>query len=346
MNSLKMNELKKTFKNKDILVTGGCGSIGSEIVRQLVSYDVRRIRIFDHDESGEFHLSEELKEYKSIRPLIGDIRDKDRLKRAIRGVDIVFHAAALKHVPLCEYNPFEAVRTNVFGTQNLINVAREEEIEKFLSISTDKAVNPINTMGATKLLSEKLVLNASLGEYKTLFSCVRLGNVLNSNGSVIPIFLRQIKEGGPVTVTSREMTRFFMSMPDAVNLVLKAVSEMKGREIFILKMKSIRIIDLASVMIEELAPKFGYKPEDIEIKIIGVRPGEKLYECLLSEEEAQHVEENGDMFILRPGILTPQFIGEEYGEAIGGEKYDSRKAEILSKDDIRKILYEEGIIID
>ena len=343
-----MDNFKKTFYNKDILITGGCGSIGSEIVKQLLNYDVKRIRIFDYDESAQFHLErelEDLKGHEKIRNLIGDIRDKERLKRAIKGVDIVFHAAALKHVPLCEYNPFEAVATNVYGTQNVIDVARDEEVEKFIAISTDKAVNPINTMGATKLLSEKLVINAGfIGEHKTKFSCVRFGNVLNSDGSVIPIFKRQIKKGGPVTLTSKEMIRFFMSMPEAVNLVLKIVEIMKGKEIFILKMKCLRIIDLAEVMIEELSPKYGFKPENVKIKIIGVRPGEKLHELLMTKEEAQHAEDHGDMFILRPGITTPNIIiPEGISKKLSKEKYDS-KLNVLTKDEIKQMLRKEKLL--
>jgi len=341
-----MNDFSEFFKNKDILVTGGCGSIGSGIVKRLLKFDVKRIRVFDNRESAQFYLQEELKEYKKkLRTLIGDIRDKERLKWAMKGVDIVFHCAALKHVPLCEYNPFEAVATNVYGTQNLIDVARDENVEKFILISTDKAVNPINTMGATKLLAEKLVLNASLGEVKTLFSCVRFGNVLNSEGSVIPLFIKQIKKGGPVTITSQDMVRFFMTMKEAVDLILIAAKIMKGREIFILKMNAMRIIDLAEVMIEELAPKYGFNSKKIKIKSIGVRPGEKFYECLMTEEEASNVEEYKNMFILRPGIVTPHYISTFSSfKKIPPKFYNARKAKLLSKEEIRDLLKKENII--
>jgi FlaA1/EpsC-like NDP-sugar epimerase len=337
-------QLANFFKNKDILVTGGCGSIGSVLIKNLLNYDVKRVRSLDINETGQFNLQEEIKSSK-LRILIGDIRDKRRLEWAMKGVDIVFHAAALKHVPLCEYNPFEAVSTNVYGTQNLIEVAREEGVERFLAISTDKAVNPINTMGATKLLSEKLVMNAALGEVRTIFSCVRFGNVINSSGSVIPVFKKQISEGGPVTVTSKDMTRFFMSSQESVDLIFKAAYKMKGREIFILKMQSLRIMDLAEVLIEELAPKYGYRPSDIKIKIIGVRPGERLYEALMTEEEAQHVEDQGDMFVLRPGIVTPHVVTKETTrKPLGPEEYISKYSRPLTKDEIRKILREEKII--
>jgi FlaA1/EpsC-like NDP-sugar epimerase len=338
-------ELKKTFKNKDILVTGGCGSIGSEIVKQLLQYEPKRVRVFDHDESGQFHLGEKLRDYKNVRYLVGDVRDKDRLKVAVHGVDIVFHAAALKHVPLCEYNPFEAISTNVIGTQNLIQVSKEAGVKKFLAISTDKAVNPINTMGATKLLSEKLIMTAEVGETESLFSCVRFGNVLDSDGSVIPIFRRQISEGGPVTVTSKDMTRFFMSMPEAVNLVLKATQKMRGREIFILKMPSLRIIDLAEVIIDELAPKYGYKKGNIEIKLIGSRPGEKLHELLMTEEEARQVEDCGELFVLRHALIAPHPMNEEMGTAGKRMKdYSSKDSNLLKKTEIRELLYKRGIL--
>lgn len=295
------------FKGKDILVTGGCGSIGSEIVKKLITLDVSRVRSFDNNESGQYHLQEENAGNSKLRTLIGDIRDKERVRVAMKGVDIVFHAAALKHVPMCEYNPFEAVATNVYGTQNVIRAARENGVKRFISISTDKAVNPINTMGATKLLSEKIVLNAPLGDDVTMFSCVRFGNVLNSSGSVIPLFLKQIRKGGPVTLTCEEMTRFFMSTEDAVNLILKTSQIMKGREIFILKMKALRISDLASVMIEEIAPKNGMRPSDIKILKIGIRPGEKIHESLMTEEERLYSEETEDMYIIRPGISSPHY---------------------------------------
>lgn len=297
--------LQQVFSGKDILITGGCGSIGTEITKQILKYKPKRIKIFDNNESGLFTLQQKLNS-PLIRTLVGDIRDKERLRMAVRGTDIIFHAAALKHVPLCEYNPFEAVYTNVIGTQNLVEVARDEQVDKLIAISTDKAVNPINTMGATKLLAEKLVMTAEVGDWcRTKFSCVRFGNVLNSVASVIPIFREQIRYGGPVTVTSREMVRFFMSMPEAVNLVLKTACLTKGRDIFILKMDKIRVIDLAEVMIETMAPRYGYKPEDIKVEVIGVRPGEKMDEQLVTEEEKDGLIDLGKLFVLRKQRIKP-----------------------------------------
>lgn len=342
--------MKKTFEGKDILITGGCGSIGSEIVSQLLEYNPKRVRVFDHNESGLFHLQQRLEFEKKekanvVRYLVGDIRNKDRLTKAFKDVDIVFHAAALKHVPLCEYNPSEAVATNVMGTENLIDIARLENVEKFVSISTDKAVNPINTMGATKLLSEKLTITAPLGDYKTIFGCVRFGNVLNSDGSVIPIFRRQIESGSPVTITSKDMTRFFMSMSEAVNLLLSAAKILSGREIFILKMDSVRIIDLAEVMIEELAPRYGYKSENIKIKEIGIRPGEKLYESLLTEEEIPHIKETEDMYILKLRISTPSFVERDHvSKDIKIQEYSSKSTRILNKEEIKERLFKYKIL--
>ncbi|MEW5896127.1 MAG: polysaccharide biosynthesis protein [Nanoarchaeota archaeon] len=334
----KGNTLKDTFYKKDILITGGCGSIGSEIVKQLIKYNPKRIKVFDNNESGLFYLQQRLNS-PLIRTLVGDIRDRERLRMAVRGTDIIFHAAALKHVPLCEYNPFEAVYTNVIGTQNLVGVARDEQVDKFITISTDKAVNPINTMGATKLLSEKLVMTADIGDWcKTKFSCVRFGNVLDSIASVIPIFKRQIKRGGPVTITSKEMVRFFMSMPEAVNLVLKTASLAKGRDIFILKMDKIKIIDLAEVMIEKIAPQYGHKPEDIKIKTIGIRPGEKLDEQLITEEEKEFLMDLGELYILKkpriPHFRTSLVIKTKDIK----ERLDINNGRLLSKDEIGILL--------
>ncbi len=338
-----MNNLADFYRGKDVLVTGGCGSIGSEIVKQLLAFDVKRVRVFDHSESGQFHLQERMNNSEKMRILIGDVRDKERLKWAMKDVDIVFHAAALKHVPICEYNPFEAVATNVYGTQNVIDVAREANVKKVMLISTDKAVNPINTMGATKLLAEKLFLNAPIGDIKTTFSCVRFGNVLNSDGSVMPIFKRQIKVGGPVTITSADMIRFFMSMGEAIGLVLKAAAIMKGREIFILKMRALKITDLAEVMIEELAPRYGYQPDKIKMKITGVRLGEKLRESLLTDEEVNYTEECDGMFVLRPGILTPHYASKTT-VSVPADANARGNADLLSKEEIKRVI--SGILAE
>lgn len=325
-------DISNFYKDKTILVTGGMGSIGKEIVKSLLKFNPKAVRVLDINETALFDLEQELNTSK-IRAFLGDIRDKSRLKRAIEGVDIVFHAAALKHVPLCEYNPFEAVKTNVVGTQNLIDVALDEGIEKFITVSTDKAVNPVNVMGATKLLAERLTISANLykGDRKTAFSVVRFGNVLNSRGSILPLLKEQLKNGKNITLTHPEMTRFIMSISDAVNLVLKSCTLAKGGEIFILKMPSVRIKDLIEVVIEELALKYGYNPKNIKIEIIGKRPGEKLYEELIVEEEIYNLEELEDMFVVYP-------YGVDANNKNDKLIYNSKDSEFLNKNEIKKIL--------
>lgn len=330
------------FRNKNILVTGGCGSIGSEIVRQLLTYDPKVIRILERSEAAHFRLNQEIQSPK-LRPLIGDIRDRQRVDRAMKDIDIVFHAAAMKHVPMCEYNPSEAVSVNVLGTQNLVDAAIEQGVKRFVGISTDKAVNPTSTMGATKLLSEKIIANASIsGGHQIRFGCVRFGNVLGSSGSVIPLFERQIKEGDSVTITSKSMTRFFMSIPDAVALVLGAARLAHRGEIFVLKMKAMKIIDLAEVLVEELAPRYGKDPRKIKYQVIGRRPGEKEHEPLLTKEESVYLSEQEGMYV----IHNPVHL--QYGVKLPINKkrynYHSETARHLSKKEIRRMLYDKKII--
>jgi len=336
------------YKNKKILVTGGVGSIGSNLVRKLLQLNPAIIRVFDNNETGLFDLEQELQSDK-IRTLLGDIRDKDRLNMAMNGIDIVFHTSALKHVPLCEYNPFDAVKTNVLGTQNVLESALSNEVQKVINVSTDKAVSPTNVMGATKLLAERLTISANYyaGNKKTVFSSVRFGNVLNSRGSVIPLFRKQIREGGPVTITDKEMTRFFMEIPSASHLIMTAGEIAKGREIFILKMPALRIADLAEAMIDEYAPAAGYRPGQIRIKIIGKRNGEKLYEDLMAEEEAERAYERDDMFLIVPHTLAHEdpldpayFKGFRKTEKMS---FSSQDAPLIDKDGLTRVLREISI---
>jgi FlaA1/EpsC-like NDP-sugar epimerase len=331
------------FKGKTILVTGGVGSIGKEIIKELLKLDPCVVRVFDNNEAGLFELEKEVR-HPALRSFLGDVRDKDRLKRAVEGVDVVFHAAALKHVPICEYNPFDAIKTNVIGTQNLIDVSLDEEVERVIVISTDKAANPNNVMGATKLLAERLTAAANVykGPRKTIFTCVRFGNVMASSGSVMPVFEDQIKKGGPLTLTDKSMTRFMMPAIDAVKLVFKAVELSKGGEVFILKMPSMRIIDLAEIMVEELAPKYGFSPKDIKIKEVGPRPGEKIHEELMTKEEAHNALEMENMFVILPqlvltGYRYPSYMYRESKPAKVKEYSSAEKP--LAKKEVKKFMF-------
>lgn len=319
----------ETYSGKNILVTGGSGSIGKKIVKELIKYDVNVVKVLDNNETELFNLQTDLNSSK-IKLCIGDIRDVQTLNNVLKDVDIIFHAAAYKHVPLCEYNPLDAVKTNIMGTQNIIDIAILYNIEKVILISTDKAVNPVNVMGATKFLAERLMITANSisGENGCKFSCVRFGNVLNSRGSVIPLFKKQLKRGGPLTLTNEDMTRFIMDIYQASKLILEAGKLSQGGEIFILKMPAFKLCDLVDAMIEYYAPIYGYNKEDIDVKIIGKRAGEKLYEELMTKDEILSAYDNGNLFIIRDeeNTMHPDFV------------YNSNEINHLSKDDIIKIL--------
>lgn len=292
------------FKNKVIIVTGGTGSIGSEIVRQLLKSGASKIRVYSRDEHKQYELRQEIAADPRVTFLLGDVRDKDRLDFAFQGVDICFHAAALKHVPFCEYNPFEALKTNAIGTQNVIDIAIRHNLEKVIAVSTDKAVNPESVLGASKLMMERLVAAANLtvGRNRTRFACVRFGNVTDSRGSVTHLWRRQIEQGGPMTVTHKRVSRFFMEIPEAVGLIFDATRLMRGGEIFVLKMKKRLIVDFA----RELIKKFG-NDKKIAITFIGLRPGEKLDEELFTKEERSHMLETKNMYIITPQHLVPDY---------------------------------------
>lgn len=321
------------YKNKTILVSGGAGSIGFELTKSLLKLSPKIIRVYDNNEGGIFNLKNVLKS-KKVRFMLGDIRDKNRLLYALNDVDVVFHTAALKHVSFCEENPFEAVKTNIIGTQNLLEASLESKVDKVIAISTDKAVNPLNVMGATKLLVERLVMAVSnyKGKRNTQFSCVRFGNVLASAGSVIPIFKEQIEKGGPVTVTNPKMSRFAMSIPQAVKLILEAGEKAKDQEIFVLKMPVVNIMDLAETMIENLAKTYGFKPEDIKIKIIGSKIQEKMHEEIANEYEKRMMSEYKNMYVIR------------YSKPVKNTKISKYKTKQLSKSQIKKLLRDNQII--
>ncbi len=283
---IKKSKVSEQLKGQTILVTGGAGSIGSEIVRQIANYDYKSLVIIDQAESALYDLQQELKQngFHNFVPIVGDIRDKNRMNTYFQEhkPTMVFHAAAYKHVPLMEYNYYEAIKINVAGTKTIVDLSMNHRVGKFVFVSTDKAVNPTNVMGATKRIAE-MYISSVQQENKTKFITTRFGNVLGSNGSVIPLFRKQIEKGGPLTVTHKDITRFFMTIPEASQLVLEAAVMGEGGEIFIFDMgKSVRIFDLAKNMIKLSGLKY---PEDIDIKITGLRPGEKLYEELLANGE-------------------------------------------------------------
>jgi len=279
------------WKDKTLLITGGTGSFGKKFTKiVLEEKQPKKIIIFSRDELKQHEMKMHGYDHPSLRYFIGDVRDRERLIRAMNGVDIVIHAAALKQVPACEYNPMEAIKTNIIGTSNVVEAALDAGVSKVLALSTDKAVNPVNLYGATKLAAEKLVIqsNAYAGGRATRYSCVRYGNVVGSRGSVVPLFLKQ-RASGRVTITDARMTRFWLSLEQGVHFVINCIEQMEGGEVFVPKIPSTTIVDLAKA----IAP-------DIEIEIIGIRPGEKLHEVLISEDEARNTVERETMFIVKP----------------------------------------------
>lgn len=281
------------IQNKTILITGGTGSFGNKFVEiALKELQPKVIRIYSRDELKQLNMQNKFNNDERLRFFIGDVRDKNRIHRAMRDIDIVIHAAALKQVPACEYNPIEAVRTNIEGAINIIDSAIENDVKKVVALSTDKAVHPVNLYGATKLVAEKLFTqgNSYTGKGETKFSCVRYGNVLGSRGSVIPIFLKQ-KKHSKITITDKRMTRFWITLEQGVQFVINCIEKMRGGEVFVPKIPSMKILDLADVV----APK-------CKREIIGIRPGEKTTEVLITEEEARHTKEFKNYFIIEPNF--------------------------------------------
>lgn len=291
--------LKSILTNKRILITGGTGSIGESLVKQAISDNAKLIKIFSNDENGLYELESSLDNKKNLNFIIGDIRDENTVKSITKNIDIIFHAAALKHVDRCELYPTEAFSVNVLGTKNIVQSAIEANVKRVISISTDKAVNPIGVMGATKLLGEKLLSSEAFHKNSsTIFASVRFGNVFNTRGSILPKIEKQIEHGGPITLTDKRMKRFFMTKTDAVNLILNATKMAKGGEIFVLKMPLLKLEDLFESMKILLAPKYSQSPSKIKTQITGIRPGEKLTEFLLSSFEMENAIETNEFFII------------------------------------------------
>jgi len=277
------------LNNKTVLVTGGTGSFGKKFTKKALELGVKKVIVFSRDELKQYEMRQEFND-KRLRFFIGDVRDKDRLYRAFDGVDYVVHAAAMKHVDACEYNPFEAIKTNIHGAQNVIEAAIDRGIEKVIALSTDKACAPVNLYGATKLASDKLFVaaNAYVGDKHTSFSVVRYGNVVGSQGSVVPFF-KKMRQTGVLPVTDERMTRFWITLDQGVQFVIDSLERMHGGEIFVPKIPSMRVVDLAKAIGPEC-----------EIKIIGIRPGEKLHEAMIMADDARHTVEFDDYYVIQP----------------------------------------------
>lgn len=317
------------LKNKTILVTGGTGSFGKKFTRRALELGVKKIIIFSRDELKQYEMKQEFQDER-IRFFIGDVRDKDRLYRAFDGVDIVIHAAAMKHVDSCEYNPFEAVKTNIHGAQNIIEAAIDRKVEKVIALSTDKACSPVNLYGATKLASDKLFVaaNSYVGEKKTRFSVVRYGNVVGSRGSVVPFF-KKIKNTGIVPITDERMTRFWITLEQGVQFVLNNLERMHGGEIFVPKIPSMNIMDLAKA----IAP-------DCKYEIVGIRPGEKLHESMIMEDDARHTREFDTYYVIQPEFSWWTNKYEHEGEPLPhGFSYTSNNnSEWLTVEKLKKLI--------
>jgi len=335
-----MNE--SMYSQKKILIIGGTGTIGRHLLDELLCHQPSVIRIFSRDEFKHFEMQQEYSEYRNIRYLIGDVRDEKRLLRAMEDIDYVFHLAAMKHVPSCEYNPFEAVQTNVLGTQNVIQCALTSGVKKVLFTSTDKAIAPTNTYGATKLTAERLISAADYqkGPKQTVFSSVRFGNVMGSRGSVIPLFKKQILEKQLVTVTDKHMLRYMMTPSQAISLMLEANELAMGGEVFVLKMPIIKLSDLVEILIDEISKRYSIH-ENISIREIGLRPGEKMYEELMTEDELRIALETKNMYI----INTPFAKGGKYEGAYRvKESPIVDPNHVIQKEVLRKWILKEHLI--
>lgn len=330
------------FEKKRIMITGGTGSLGKALTKRLLTYDIEKLIIFSRNENAQVRMEREFSDPR-LRFFIGDVRDKERLLRAMEGVQIVFHAAALKHVPVIEYNPFEAIKTNVIGSQNVIDVCHTEKVEIAIGIGTDKAASPLNTYGATKLLMEKLFVTASnyvdKTKHPTKFIALRYGNVLGSSGSVVPAFIEQISSKGKITITDPNMTRFSIIMNDAVDFIFNSIENCKGSETFVPKIKSYNIMDLKNALFDLVGKA--------DVEITSARPGEKISEVLIGKEEMRNAIENDYEYILPKPGLSEEEIKQLYPNHKRVKEifeYSSDKTEKMSKDEIKKCLLDIGLV--
>ena len=327
---------KIDWTKQSILITGGTGSFGKHFCKiMLEKYHPKVIRIYSRDELKQHEMRQKFGEEK-LRYFIGDVRDVERLKRAMEGVDIVVHAAALKQVPACEYNPFEAVKTNIHGAQNIIDAAIDAGVKKVIALSSDTAVNPVNLYGATKLCSDKIFIhgNSYAGQKRTRLSCVRYGNVIGSRGSVIPLFMQQ-KKNGRITITDKRMTRFWITLDQAVELVINAFCLMQGGEIFVPKIPSMKVTDLAKAVAPEC-----------KIEVIGIRPGEKIHEVLITEEDGRNTVAHNGIYVIMPNLSWWERENYKKSQKLPeGFVYTSNtNDEWLDVEDLRRIVYESSMV--
>lgn len=338
------------LRGKRVMVTGVCGTIGQQLARHLLEqFEVKSLLGIDHNESELAFLDERYAGRNDTRFVLGDVRDAAAILRETRKIDVLFHVAAYKHVYACERSPLEAVQTNILGVQNIIQAAVDNGIERLIFTSSDKAVNPTNVMGTSKLMGERLITAATAdpNHSGSIFLSTRFGNVLGSRGSVIPIFLNQIRNGGPVTLTDAEMTRFIMSLDDAVRLVIESSVIGQPGDVLITKMAAVRILDLATAMVRECAPLFGRRPQDIEIKIIGPKPGEKLYEELMNTEETRRSYELERYFVVRPALKATHDEMPPYEKLVHAkveDPYNSANVKPLSVDELASFLHKNNLI--
>ncbi|TFE27850.1 polysaccharide biosynthesis protein [Cohnella luojiensis] len=325
------------FEGRRILVTGGTGSWGYELVRQLLPLNPAEVIVFSRNESSQVAMNRSFEDSR-LSFCIGDVRDREALSKACSGIDIVFHLAALKHVPVCEEQPYEALKTNVIGTQNVIEAAIENKVERVINISTDKAANPSNFYGMTKAIGEKLIVYANLLRSGTKFVCVRGGNVLGTNGSVIHLFMNQIRNKNQVSLTDRSMTRFFMTLQDAIRLLFKVTAQSIGGEIFVMTMPTCRIVDLAEVLMDALG-------KSVEMVETGIRPGEKIHEILLTEYESLSTIVYDEQYLVILPTLEIPGLRHHYATypSVEFDSFSSSQA-LMSKAEIKAMLVRGGFL--
>lgn len=324
--------------NRTVLITGGTGTVGEALLENLLKYDIKHIYIFSRDEYKQDILSNKLNHPDNVSFIIGDIRNYNSLNSIMKGVDIVFHTAAMKIVRICEYNPYEALNTNIIGAENLIRSAIANNVEKVIFTSSDKAASPTSLMGISKLFCERMISHANfLPKSNTIFSSIRFGNIIGSRGSVLDLFINQIKNGEDVTVTDKDMSRFILSIDEAVNFLIKSAEISMGGEILVNKMPSLKICDLAKTLINYLAPKFGKDPDSIKIKIIGKQEVEKLYEELIAPSEISRSLEFQDYYCILPTIYKDKW--KDYGFKNG-----KKLTGCISSDKVDKYMTEKDIL--